>query len=400
MWKYIALARTETADAREIIFDNETVLTYLEAAAIAVSFWVIAPGCIEVIIEIEHPDSGFRYHWYPISFLIEFATYSLPSVSSCHLIKGRELEAALNDIPLAGDINRRLGRLREAFVRYMKPALERRMPSHQVDELETGLYPILRADYEEDVTEILRTATSQNEYVALTYVPADGWDSYVGWSAACIVSKRNGEGVLEDEKPFYNAKLCTLVYTMFFFYERHLGYILSTYVFDETKHLSRARLSRQRAFGDAINYFGDLRTASQYGSDRRFYEAYIAVTDLDRLKKKTEDGLGQILLRLEERRKALAATWAKWLAFVTGLIGFSSILGWITSLQSYFKSAADKDTIIEKIFPEVWSTRSGLWLVTIYGFFFATMAVALVFILLRHRGHLPRSTRRLHRWTR
>ena len=235
----------------------------VEAASITVSFWFVAPGYIEVIVEIEHPADDFRYYWYPIVFLIEFATYSVRSVADCYLGTRRTLEKALNDIPLAGDINRRLVCLREAFVRYVTPALERRMPSHQVDELETGFYPILRCDYEEDVAEIVRAATSQNEYVALTHVPADGWDSYIGWSSACIVSNRSEEGALKDEKPFYNAKLCTLVYTMFFFYERHLGYILSTYVFDDAKHLSYARLSKQRAFGDAINYFGDLRTASQ-----------------------------------------------------------------------------------------------------------------------------------------
>jgi hypothetical protein len=87
-WNYIDLARTEQVDATRITFDRDTVLAYVKAATIAMSFWIIPPGYIEVIIEIEHPADDFRYYWYSITYLIEFSTYSVRSAEDCLFGKG------------------------------------------------------------------------------------------------------------------------------------------------------------------------------------------------------------------------------------------------------------------------------------------------------------------------
>jgi hypothetical protein len=364
-------------------FDPVLAAKILEEATLSPTLWVTSPGFISLQIDVESSDPAFVHYWYPLTYALEAATYSQASLNSCHTGKPDELELNASKVKHRGEINSALLKLRECLSLHLGSTIPREVPDFQRDELETGLFSILRCTVDDPWEVALKVATAHNEYTALTPIRSDPYTTYLGWTAACIVVRhRDGESE-EDAKAVYNARLSILIYNLYFFYERYLSVLFAQYVYLDNTFLPRSVLNSQRRFGEAILYLADLRRASQYGSDRRFFDAWIKISDLDNLRKKTADGLQQILNNLEERQKRQIAHWARWFGYLTFMIGLSSILGWVNSLESYFTTSTGKVAPPE-VFTMIYGTSLGIYLLVVYGVVLAIFGILYFALLLVH----------------
>ncbi len=376
-YKYIEID-TEKTPHNRIDFDKERCLTILNNADISIEFLVSSPGVIITKVDLESSDPDFVIYWYPCFSAIEFSTYHINSLKD--LYEGMESDQLpdLTKIRHAGTFNECMKRFRIALCDHLKPIVRLEYPDRQIDELETGFYSVLRISTEEKWQSAIDTATALNEYNPLIQIHSDPYTTYMGWAAACIVttttSYSEGDGGCSgkswqeelDEKAIYDLELCMLVYNIFFFYDRSLGHILSEYVFSHSKAFSSRILSIHRKIGDSVQYLGDLRRASQYGSDRKLFEEWIRISNLDYLRSKTSDLTKLIVSRMEEKNNRRTQRFLTWIGIVSFVLGLSSIAVWISALQTYLDFSEKKLSLYE-VLKSLESTGPGRWLVFVYG---------------------------------
>lgn len=396
-YDYAELDDGENKPVRRIDLDSERCIELLKATSLTLTLLMLAPGFILVQFDIEvaetsePPENGgptnFMHYWNAIAYCVELATYSKETFLECYEGEGDPV-VAMEAIPTAGLFDDALVAFIKVLADHLRAEVPREVLPYQTDALEAGFYSVFRCSDDEDCVEALKTVAWQNEHSALSKVKADSYVAYLGWSGAFFASPSNMVG--RDRKAMYNIRQCMMVYNIYFFYERYLGALLTNQVFKTNALLTPKKLAAQRRFGDAIHYLADLRRGSQYGSDRRFYDAWIEIAGLDALRSKTEAGLAQIITRLEDRHKQVTAWYVQSFAIITSIIGLSSILGWVTGLQSYFKEAADIHYSVPAIFVDVFATDNGRPLLAIYGIFallIGAINLPPVMRWLRHRRH-------------
>lgn len=363
VYKYILLEDDRSLPLRKQHFDLGNVRGLLLSATMTLKFIVRSPGCIVMQIDIESGDPNFVLAWYPICYAIENTTYRKanyevefddpvhdPDLESTDPTKRKEaernrddrreeaLDAAFERVPHGEQVNIALGKFRTALANYLPETVPRK-GAKKSDEVETGFYCLVRCSQDENWQEALKAVTAHNEYVISEPIRSDPYATYVGWTASCVVCDAS-EG-FGDERVVADAVIAITVYNIFYFYETYLQNLLAEHVFSQDSKVSRYDLTRQRRFGDAVHFLGDLRRVSQYGSDRRFFDKWIEISGLDKLKQKTAEGLKQILGNLEDRHRKRTSDVAKLLGLFTFVIGFSSVLSWITSFQNYFRATID-----------------------------------------------------------
>lgn len=410
-YKYIEID-SERALHKRIDFDKERCLTILNNADISIEFWVSSPGIIITQIDLESSDPDFVIYWYPCFSAIEFSTYHINSLTD--LYEGAESDQLpdLTKIRHAGSFNECMKSFRIALCDHLKPIVRLEYPDRQIDELETGFYSVLRISTEENRQSAIDTATALNEYNPLIQIHSDPYTTYMGWAAACIVtattSDSEGDGSCsrksgqEDEKAIYDLKLCMFVYNIFFFYDRALGHILSEYVFSHSEAFPSRILSIHRTIGNSVQYLGDLRRASQYGSDRKLFEEWIKISNLDYLRAKTSELTTLIVSRMEEKNNRRTQQFLTWIGIISFVLGLSSIAVWITALQSYVDFSGRKLSPSDVLnFLE--STTPGHWLLLAYGLVVTLLLVLFLANWLWQWGRgsvLTGSFRRSLRWLR
>jgi hypothetical protein len=236
----------ESVKARgRIPFDPSRCVSILNNSEMSMELWVSSPGLITLQIDIDSSDPDFVTYWYPCVSAIETSTYHLESLEDQYLEDqydgNNDQAAALAQVPHAGSFNRSMRDFRVALCDHLRPQTRLEYPARQIDELETGLYSVLRLSSTENCRVAIKSATAHNENTQLSKIESDPYTTFVGWTAACITVKLDdkADGLIgdSDEKAIYNLRLFT-IYSSFTNVILEL-YLLSTYL-DKTKH-SRKR---------------------------------------------------------------------------------------------------------------------------------------------------------------